>query len=155
VASVAGKHEGWPDVIRTGHPRLMKAVREIGFSLPPGQTLNVECQGSSIGTYSTQWINEFVDSCRGLSAETWLDLPKSRRMKLPYPKGLKILFPSLQTVRASRLGEDGGGTMFCRRQQWEGAKFPRELFHDSNSKRGKVLMHSKVGMSHYLALPYD
>lgn len=34
--------------------------------------------------------------------------------------------------------------MFCRRNQWESAKFPRELFHDSKSKRGGVLMHSKV-----------
>ena len=34
--------------------------------------------------------------------------------------------------------------MFCRKNQWEGAKFPRELFVESRSKRGKVLMHSKV-----------
>ena len=38
----------------------------------------------------------------------------------------------------------GAGTMFCRKAQWEAAKFPRELFYDSNSKRGRVLMHSKV-----------
>lgn len=41
--------------------------------------------------------------------------------------------------------------MFCRRNQWEGAKFPRDLFYDSNSKRGRVLMHSKVGV-YYPAL---
>lgn len=34
--------------------------------------------------------------------------------------------------------------MFCRRNQWVAAKFPRELFHQSKSKRGKVLMHTKV-----------
>ena len=34
--------------------------------------------------------------------------------------------------------------MFCRRNQWEGARFPRHLFHDSRSKRGGVLMHTKV-----------
>ena len=34
--------------------------------------------------------------------------------------------------------------MFCRRNQWEAAKFPRDLFHQSRSKRGRVLMHSKV-----------
>ncbi len=38
----------------------------------------------------------------------------------------------------------GGGTMFCRRKQWEGKNFPRELFHQTKSKRGRVLMHSKV-----------
>ena len=34
--------------------------------------------------------------------------------------------------------------MFCRRSQWQAAKFPRELFHASQSKRGRVLMHSKM-----------
>lgn len=37
--------------------------------------------------------------------------------------------------------------MFCRRKQWEGANFPRQLFHQTRSKRGRVLMHSKVAMS--------
>lgn len=40
----------------------------------------------------------------------------------------------------------GAGTMFCRRNQWAGAKFPRPLFHDSTSKRGSVLMHSKASV---------
>ena len=34
--------------------------------------------------------------------------------------------------------------MFCRRSQWQAEKFPRQLFHDSKSKRGRVLMHSKM-----------
>lgn len=34
--------------------------------------------------------------------------------------------------------------MFCRKNQWDAQKFPRGLFGQSKSKRGKVLMHSKV-----------
>ena len=34
--------------------------------------------------------------------------------------------------------------MFCRRAQWAAARFPRDHFYDSRSKRGRVLMHSKV-----------
>lgn len=34
--------------------------------------------------------------------------------------------------------------MFCRKNQWDAQKFPRELFGQSKSKRGRVLMHSKV-----------
>ena len=34
--------------------------------------------------------------------------------------------------------------MFCRRNTWEAAKFPRNLFCESRSRRGRVLMHSKV-----------
>jgi hypothetical protein len=34
--------------------------------------------------------------------------------------------------------------MFFKRADWASNGFPRELFHDSKSKRGGVLMHSKV-----------
>lgn len=34
--------------------------------------------------------------------------------------------------------------MFFKRADWASNGFPRQLFHDSKSKRGGVLMHSKV-----------
>jgi tyrosyl-DNA phosphodiesterase 1 len=103
-------------------------------------------QGSSIGTYSAAWLTEFVLSARGASPEAWLNSPKSRRVGTspPSPDTLKILFPTRDWVRSSVLGEAGGGTMFCRKNTWEAAKFPRNLFHESRSRRGRVLMHSKV-----------
>ncbi|KZS89546.1 phospholipase D/nuclease [Sistotremastrum niveocremeum HHB9708] len=143
IPCMAGKYEGWPEVLRNGHTRLMKAIREANARAGPNRDVMLECQGSSVGTYSTQWLNEFFHSGLGESAQQWLDQPKARRSKLAFPP-VKIIFPSLKTVRASRGGELGGGTMFCRRSQWSGAKFPRELFHDSNSKRGGILMHSKM-----------
>ncbi|KAL5498179.1 hypothetical protein ACEPAH_2309 [Sanghuangporus vaninii] len=148
VASIAGRHEGWEQVSRTGHPALMKAVQELDARPPKGKQLVLECQGSSVGTYSTQWMNEFYCSARGESARMWLDRPKSHRAKLPWPS-VKILFPSLQTVKDSVLGMPGGGTMFCRKAQWEAKNFPRELFYDSNSKRGRVLMHSKMIIGYF------
>ncbi|THH07200.1 hypothetical protein EW145_g3542, partial [Phellinidium pouzarii] len=146
VASLAGKHEGWDEVERTGHPALMKAVQELGAETPKGKELVLECQGSSIGTYTTEWMNEFHCSARGETAKTWMDKPRSERAKEAWP-AVKIVFPSTQTVKDSVLGIAGAGTMFCRKEQWEGKKFPRELFYDSNSKRGRVLMHSKVRLS--------
>ncbi|KAI0341097.1 phospholipase D/nuclease [Trametopsis cervina] len=143
IPSLAGKHEGWPSVIRNGHTALMKAIRDMNVETPQGKELILECQGSSIAAYSTQWTNEFYVSARGESAEKWLAKPRTQRAKLPYPP-IKILFPTKRTVQQSVLGENGGGTMFCRRNQWEAAKFPRELFYDSRSKRGRVLMHSKM-----------
>lgn len=62
----------------------------------------------------------------------------------PSPNTLKILFPTREWVRKSVLGEAGGGTMFCRKRSWEATKFPRNLFYESRSRRGRVLMHSKV-----------
>ncbi|KAI0325269.1 phospholipase D/nuclease [Cubamyces sp. BRFM 1775] len=143
VPSLAGKHEGWPKVILTGHTRLMKAVMDMGAVTPQHKELVLECQGSSIGNYSTMWVNEFYKCARGESPQKWLEMTKARRSKTPYPP-VKILYPTTQYVRESVLGEAGGGTMFCRRKQWEGANFPRNLFHQSRSRRGRVLMHSKM-----------
>ncbi|KAI3619979.1 tyrosyl-dna phosphodiesterase domain protein [Moniliophthora roreri] len=147
VPSIAGKHEGWPNVVLTGHTRLMKAIRDLGLRTGTGsrsKSLQLEYQGSSIGTYTTQWLNEFYYSARGESAQDWLDQPKKRREKLPFPSGLKILFPTKDTVKGAQHGEPGGGTNFCQRKQWEGKNFPRELFHDSKSRAGKTLMHTKT-----------
>ncbi|RPD63488.1 phospholipase D/nuclease [Lentinus tigrinus ALCF2SS1-6] len=143
VPSIAGKHEGWPKVILSGHTCLMKSLQDMGGKTPPDKELVLECQGSSVGNYSTQWLNEFYCSARGVSAQTWLDEKKARRAKLPFPP-IRILFPTARYVRESVLGEAGGGTMFCRRNQWAGKNFPRELFHQMKSKRGRVLMHSKM-----------
>ncbi|KAG6836262.1 hypothetical protein H0H93_009663 [Arthromyces matolae] len=146
VPSLAGKHEGWPAVIRSGHPRVMQVVRNMGLRTGKGKNskeVALECQGSSIGIYTTQWFNEFHWSARGESAEDWLDDSKTKRAKLPYPP-ISVVYPTLATVKATRLGEQGGGTLFCRRKQWAATNFPRDHFCDSKSKGGPVLMHSKM-----------
>ncbi|KAJ7595721.1 tyrosyl-DNA phosphodiesterase-domain-containing protein [Mycena floridula] len=143
VPSIAGKHEGWTKVTQTGHTRLMRAVRSMGLRAGSSKSLAIEYQGSSIGAYTTQWMNEFHWSARGNSATDWLDKSKKSREKLPYPS-IKILFPTAKTVRESAGGEPGGGTMFCRRAQWDAAKFPRHLFCNSKSIGGPVLMHTKM-----------
>jgi len=154
VPSIAGKHEGWPDVIKTGHPRLMKVVRLMGMRTEKGKGKEVvlECQGSSIGIYTTQWLNEFHWSARGESAQDWLDEPKKRREQLPYPP-IKLVFPTKATVQQTALGEQGGGTVFCRRKQWAAKNFPRDHFYDSKSKAGPVLMHSKMIIATYRDAP--
>ncbi|KAG8685900.1 hypothetical protein FRC11_009868, partial [Ceratobasidium sp. 423] len=137
VPSIAGKHAGWPDVLRVGHVALMKAVRDMGAT---SKDVSIECQGSSIGSYSTSWTNEFLSSAKGISPDTYLDTPKARRSKAPHPSGLKIIFPSLRTVDESVLGRNGAGTMFCQRKQWDASTFPKRFFYDSNSKRGKMIL---------------
>jgi hypothetical protein len=60
-------------------------------------------KGSSIGSYTTQWLNEFYRSAIGKEDERWLDLPLKRRKQQEWPP-VKIVYPSLQTVRESILG---------------------------------------------------
>ncbi|KAK0231472.1 tyrosyl-DNA phosphodiesterase-domain-containing protein [Armillaria fumosa] len=146
VPSLAGKHDGWSEVTLTGHTRLMMAIRNLGLRTKKGKAarkLDIEYQGSSIGTYTTQWVNEFFYSARGESPQDYLDDSKTKRAKLPYPP-LEIIFPSKTTVQESALGVQGGGTMFCRKAQWSGKNFPRDRFYDSKSLAGPVLMHTKM-----------
>lgn len=114
-------------------------------------------------------MNEFFCSARGESATTWLDKTKYKRSKLPWP-AVKLAYPSHQTVMDSVSGFrvnallssvchfkprhwhkiQERNTLFCRTKQWEARSFPKELLYDSNSKRGRISMHSKV--SHLMFL---
>lgn len=89
----------------------MKAVRNMSLRAPKPSTskrenkqLILECQGSSIGTYSTAWMNSFYHSAKGESAGDWLDESKKKRDALDYPP-IKIVFPTLKRVRETTLGE--------------------------------------------------
>ena len=44
VPSIAGKHEGWPKVLLTGHVRVMKAVRDMGLRTGKGKGKNISLE---------------------------------------------------------------------------------------------------------------
>ncbi|KAF8905618.1 tyrosyl-DNA phosphodiesterase-domain-containing protein [Mucidula mucida] len=146
VPSIAGKHEGAKRVNSVGHVRLMKAIRNFGLMRKPGQ-ITLECQGSSVGKYTTAWLNEFYYSALGQSAGDYLDQTKATRNKRPLMGLINIIFPTKATVAASRMGDAGGGTIFCQRgyfdtfKKLQGTNFQ---LRDSKSKAGNVLMHSKM-----------
>jgi len=92
----------------------------------------------------------FYQYCCGKTTRALL-----RRAKPAGFPPIKVVFPSLATVDKSELGREvrvvprarvisdsqGGGTMFCAKAF---NAVTKKLFHDSNSKRGGVLMHAKV-----------
>ncbi|THH13363.1 hypothetical protein EW146_g6842 [Bondarzewia mesenterica] len=106
TSCIAGKHEGWPNVVKTGHMALMKSVREIGADACRTRRVVIEYQGSSIGNYTTQWLNEFYGSASGESPEEWLGKPTSRRTKLPWPP-INILFPTAEWMIIATFEESG------------------------------------------------
>jgi len=59
-----------------------------------------------VGKCNKVWLKEFYHSASGASAQDWIGKTK-KADKLPWPgRGcVKILFPTLRTVRESRLGE--------------------------------------------------
>jgi tyrosyl-DNA phosphodiesterase-1 len=60
-------------------------------------------QGSSTAMYTTQWFNQFYLSASGHASalHAHMDLSEGRRKKLPYPAGVKVVFPSLDTVKST------------------------------------------------------
>ncbi|THU94058.1 phospholipase D/nuclease [Dendrothele bispora CBS 962.96] len=167
IPSIAGRYEGWNNVLGNGHPRLMKAIRNMGCrtgtiaspSSPRASSnavskkektkhLQVEYITSSTGIYTHSWLSEFYYSVRGESAGDWLDLGKAGKAKKDaggVTEGqISIVFPSKARVHASRYGERGAGTIFSQRKYWELANYPRELFREPRSLAGNVLMHTKV-----------
>ena len=52
------------------------------------------------------WLKEFYHSASGASAQEWIGkTKKADRLAWPGKRGIKILFPTLRTVRESKLGE--------------------------------------------------
>ncbi|KAJ7654592.1 tyrosyl-DNA phosphodiesterase-domain-containing protein [Mycena polygramma] len=144
VPSIAGKWEGWKKIKTTGHPRLMCAIETLGLVAGKTQNLVVECQGSSIGMYTSQWFNQFYKSASGNPSElkAYIKLSEAKRKKLEYPSGVKVVFPTRATVKST--GGYGSDSLFCTRKKWDGGTFPTEAFHDSKSRAGPVLMHTKM-----------
>ncbi|KAG8883768.1 hypothetical protein FRB97_005942 [Tulasnella sp. 331] len=156
IISVPGKFEGGREMGMSGHPALAKSLHALGALCPLTKDLQIECQasGSSIGNYSSAWLTEFLYSVEGKTLATWFSFKEShRRGGIPHPTDIKIVFPSLKTVEASVMGRQGGRSMFCREKQWNGKTFPCHLFYDSRSKRGGILMHSKMILGLFVENP--
>ncbi|EJT99107.1 phospholipase D/nuclease [Dacryopinax primogenitus] len=148
VASVAGNYEGWYNVRMYGHPRLSAIIRDSRAQPKKGKVLNIECQGSSVGNCTTQYLNEVYKSCCGIDPISWIDIPMSRQVRQPWPP-VKILFPTLKTVDDSVFGRNGGGSFFCKKPYWSKLGSPKELFYSVKAKDGQVLMHTKMIVGTY------
>ncbi|KAJ7330439.1 hypothetical protein DFH08DRAFT_966977 [Mycena albidolilacea] len=160
VPSIAGKHEGWNKIKMTGHPRLMRSLEKLGLTTSETQNLVLECQGSSIGTYTTQWFNQFYTSASGhpTALKAHMELSEGKRKKLEYPRGVNVVFPTTATVVSAggHVSTDhtviwssafiasaiGLGLAFCKRTKWDAKNFPRAAFYDSKSGAGKMIIGS-------------
>ncbi|KAH9925088.1 uncharacterized protein B0H18DRAFT_1119534 [Fomitopsis serialis] len=71
IPSIAGKHEGWPEVILPNHlsPMNLKALRDLGLNAAKRKEITLQFQVSSIGSYSTQWMNRFHCLARVFSVQ--------------------------------------------------------------------------------------
>ncbi|WVQ96684.1 hypothetical protein IAU59_003790 [Kwoniella sp. CBS 9459] len=136
VMSIPGNYTGHDDISKFGISRLGKILNEQRWVPKSDEKLDVEFQGSSLGTYSLEWFDKFHSFISGKTSQQLVN--RSKPSSWP---NIRILFPTLATVDRSICGRPGGGTMFC------GKAFnniTKGLFYDANSKRGGVLMHTKM-----------
>ncbi|KAI9310710.1 tyrosyl-DNA phosphodiesterase-domain-containing protein [Dichotomocladium elegans] len=140
VASISGEFEGEDDYKRYGHARLAHIVQDmVGDELEPTR---VEMQTSSLGGLTSTYLHELYRSFSG--NDPYAD--GKRPARLPKPDTLPpidVVFPSLNTVRDSKLGPTGAGTICLNRTSWQKPSFPKQVMCDAISIRPGTLMHSK------------
>lgn len=147
VLSVPGNFKSPTDLQTTGHTGLSRSLQELGCVIPPeGAKLEVEAQGSSIGSYTLDWMRTFYRSCLGWDPKSPNLRTSSSKQVVHYKSteewpDVKIIFPTFRTVKESINGPQGGGTIFCPLDYWRKPKFPKQLFYDSRSKRAGLLQH--------------
>ncbi|WWC70762.1 uncharacterized protein I206_104713 [Kwoniella pini CBS 10737] len=136
VLSIPGTYSGHDEIAKYGIARLGKVLSEEGWVPKSGEKLDVEYQGSSLGEFKIDWFDKFNSFLHGKTSRDLMNRPKP----VEWPN-IRILFPTLANVEQTILGKAGGGTMFCGKAFKEHI---RHLFRDSRSKRGGVLMHTKM-----------
>ncbi|KAF7292580.1 hypothetical protein MIND_01155500 [Mycena indigotica] len=162
VPSVSGKWEGWAGptaVLKYGQTRLLRAVVMVSLcsiawwayffaSLSGTNTL----KASSLGSYDAPWIAAFrlCAAGRPRALQTYLDRGRKRT---PQQGPTHILYPTVESINLTTLGQRGGETLFCRPKQWKaiqdlggiggtGVSGLRML--DAKSRCGPVGMHTKM-----------
>ena len=120
VMSVPGYYGGWDEADKFGLCRLGKVLKEEGWVPGRGERVSTEyqvgqktphedqthCQGSSLGQYGLEWMDQFYNLCSGKDVRSLANRPKANS----WPP-MKIMFPSLATVKKSVLGTEVSGML--------------------------------------------
>ncbi|KAF9217741.1 hypothetical protein BGZ59_000070 [Podila verticillata] len=121
-----------------GIARFAKVMEDLN---PSHQSWSMEYQTSSLGRLNLKFLTEFDRASRGYPVRARSNLDPEELMP-----SIKIVFPTEQTVQASRNGEMGAGTVCFQEQYWKEPSFPRPVLHDfecAGSMKGS-LMHTKL-----------
>lgn len=120
------------------YPGMTSSRSGSGISLLSRSVLSykeikkIECHGSSIGTMTDEWINDFVNGVKGDICNEAVDL--------------SVVFPTMKYAFDSPEGAGSFGTIFCSPDQWE--KYSDKVktkFYRSESSFGKGQpLHAKL-----------
>lgn len=156
VHTIGGAHTGPEDPWRrTGYCGLGRAVQEL--NLATKAPLNIDFVTSSVGSLNMDFLSSIYLACEGddgLREYNWRNLPTSKsksakqgttaekQSKNAAEQGLRVYFPTHNTVRASTAGYAG---TICFQSKWYNSPtFPRQILRDCKSTRPGMLMHNKL-----------
>lgn len=109
VLSLPGTHSGEAGLHANGHTALAYALQELRLDTPfKGAELSLECQGSSIGNYTLDWMRGSFRSAMGWDQPRSGIVSDSSRKSSPFVgmewPNVKVVYPTLQRVLASHDG---------------------------------------------------
>ncbi|CAG8499616.1 2853_t:CDS:10, partial [Ambispora leptoticha] len=125
-----------------------QVVRELCGEM---ENVEIECQTSSLGGLTRNFLEEFYRSARGMDPLTG-PAPKRRVTKKDKESGIvegtplpsiSIVFPTESTIRESTYGPAGASTICFSRKHYNRDTFPKSLLRDCISERSGTLMHTK------------
>ena len=144
---------GWPAIEELGIGRLGKLVREI---LDEKMVeVDIEAQGSSMGSYSPRWLQQFHLLCTGADYKRYLPLPVGAKAIKAWASATKckeseqwppvrLLFPCESWVKTQSVEGTNGALTFFGKKKVSIEKGFIKLIHQPVSLRGNIMMHHKA-----------
>ncbi|SJX61067.1 uncharacterized protein SRS1_12290 [Sporisorium reilianum f. sp. reilianum] len=140
----------WERIETQGLGRLGKVVRELGIR--PSQSVEVECQGSSLANHDVKWVEHFHMLAAGVEPRGKLPLKgKANEAHAEYARlmgqdGLppvKVCFPSHRYVEERTVEGPLGALSFFGKAETFAASSIKPLYHTPQSRRGDIMIHAK------------
>ncbi|PGH04724.1 hypothetical protein AJ79_07003 [Helicocarpus griseus UAMH5409] len=138
VHTIGGSHknENWK---RTGLCGLGRALTSLG--LQTSQDQNLDYITSSVGD---DGLKEFtLRTSKTFPSDKW-GVITERTDGAKWKDRFRVYFPSLNTVRQSKAGTRGAGTICFQSKWYNSATFPQEIMRSNVSRRDRMLMHNKM-----------
>ncbi|EKG20864.1 hypothetical protein MPH_01847 [Macrophomina phaseolina MS6] len=140
VCSLQGASIG-DDGQRIGLPGLSQAIKELNLK---SNRLALDYATSSLGALSRGFMKQFLTAAKGEELEATKEKYDADIKLGDLLKQFRVYFPTVDTVRASKGGEEAGGTIFLRKRWYDAPSFPKASMHDHKSTRNGILSHNKL-----------
>ncbi|KAK2867832.1 hypothetical protein FQN49_003430 [Arthroderma sp. PD_2] len=137
---------------RTGHCGLGTAVKSLGLQV--SRPLKLDYVASSIGSLTSNFMRNLYLAAQGDDGSKQLSTRAGKASSKAsnaasadteeWRDRINVYFPSRETVRESRGGVSGAGTLCFMSKWYNSASFPRHVMRNNRSVREGVLMHSKI-----------